>query len=250
MTLGQRDEGQFISLQPVLTLGASYLLLKSVFYGGLNPIRSRKLITKKMLRANRRNPAVELRDSPNPSTIGQLSGHAPDELCVRPAHVRREMKNRAIFDHDQHSIPITHLEFLAHGIGSRLTKASGLVFSLWQNTITLITVRLVGRVAPRAPSLPDPSGARGATHPTLSMNAPRPLRVAIFCFIKADIAPDKKVFPKKTGPGFSRRRLTRRDFFARGVVPVRRGSAAPAARIFRKTRRGSCSTRKTARAAR
>src|ERR1700733_13522989 len=74
-----------------------------------NPLWPRKLITKKMLGANRRNLAIELRDSPNPSTIGQLSGHASDELCVRPAHVRREMEHCAIFYHDQHSIPITHL---------------------------------------------------------------------------------------------------------------------------------------------
>ena len=78
--------------------------------------RRGKLITEEVLRGNCGDLAAELRHRPDPSACRQLTSRALDELRMWQAHVRGEMDNLASLYHDQHRVPVTHLNFLAHRV--------------------------------------------------------------------------------------------------------------------------------------
>jgi hypothetical protein len=111
--------------------------LESVFNGRLNPIRSGELITEEVFGANGGDLATKLRYGPHPSASRKLSSCAFDELDVWQAHVRREMNNFAPLHHDQHGVSITHFDFLAHGLTSRLAIYSSTKAEAERKTLNL-----------------------------------------------------------------------------------------------------------------
>src|SRR5262249_45354655 len=84
----------------------------------------RKLITEEVLRGNCGDLAAELRHRPDPGACRQLTSRALNELRMWQAHVRREMDNLASLYHDQHRVPIAHLDFLAHRVADAERRGS------------------------------------------------------------------------------------------------------------------------------
>ena len=76
----------------------------------------RKLIPEEMLGGDRNDLAIKLRHRPNPGSAWKLFRGALHELRVRQAHVRGEMNDLTAFHHDQHGVPVAHLDFVAHGV--------------------------------------------------------------------------------------------------------------------------------------
>src|SRR2546430_10197008 len=91
--------------------------LEPLSHRGLNPIRTRKLVSKEMLGTNRRNFAIETGYGAYPSALWQLSRRAPDELYVGQSHIWREVNHGTILHHDKHSVAITHFDLVAHSPG-------------------------------------------------------------------------------------------------------------------------------------